>query len=615
MIDKEKIKAVINKICKSKLWEVVFVLIEPIIILSVIEGINSLFIFDKIKRIEFLFAGYDISTFVIGLLPYIFILLMSVFLRLINKNSFRSNLILTIICVIITVISYFKMGILEVPFKAVDLLLVKNVFQIAEFGNVVIDYKIIKAIFIIILLLTLQFIILKKQNRTDVINKKRIIVRMILAAIIFVVISNICITNKKESFFYVIDNEFEFASNYSAYGATFLFFKSIEDFFPGKLEDYTEENIEEIKSEVENTKKVEQKKNLVKPNIIAIMSESLSDVTKVEGVKFSEEPLKNIKEIQKKYGGNIVSPVYGGGTSIPEFEFLTGLSANFIKQNSYPYSQYITSNMNSVVRTYKNNNYECIGIHPNGGNFYNREVAYDLMGFSKSIFIDDMDVENKVGDYVSDYDFVNQIIKSYEENTEKQNKFIFGISIENHTPYIKKKYDNYNVNIEFTDNSISEDAKEELMVYTQGLYDADRAFKQLVDYFEKKTEPVILVIFGDHLPEIDCIKQMYFKEDNLKKHQTPYCVYANYDLGQTIEFEENISTGNLGLKLLELSNIDLPWYYKYIKETYNKYPVITNQFIINKENRVCTDIISQEINNYEMLQYDLLYKKRYIPVN
>ncbi len=47
---------------------------------------------------------------------------------------------------------------------------------------------------------------------------------------------------------------------------------------------------------------------------------------------------------------------------------------------------------------------------------------------------------------------------------------------------------------------LSDDGKYYLEVYAQGLLDADRALRMLVEHFEKDTQPTIIVFFGDHLP-------------------------------------------------------------------------------------------------------------------
>lgn len=44
----------------------------------------------------------------------------------------------------------------------------------------------------------------------------------------------------------------------------------------------------------------------------------------------------NLKNDNNCITGNVLTPVLGGGTSLPEFEVLTGLSSYFIEKQIYP---------------------------------------------------------------------------------------------------------------------------------------------------------------------------------------------------------------------------------------------------------------------------------------
>ena len=52
------------------------------------------------------------------------------------------------------------------------------------------------------------------------------------------------------------------------------------------------------------------------------MGETFWDPTQMEGVIFTEDIVENLK---KHKTGNIMAPVFGGGTANTEFEALTGL--------------------------------------------------------------------------------------------------------------------------------------------------------------------------------------------------------------------------------------------------------------------------------------------------
>ena len=78
-----------------------------------------------------------------------------------------------------------------------------------------------------------------------------------------------------------------------------------------------------------------------KVNVIACMLESYSDFTRFDELTFTEDPYEFWHELQKEsYSGTTLSYAFGGGTIIPERQFLTGLTEfpSFRRTtNSYPW--------------------------------------------------------------------------------------------------------------------------------------------------------------------------------------------------------------------------------------------------------------------------------------
>lgn len=348
------------------------------------------------------------------------------------------------------------------------------------------------------------------------------------------------------------------------------------------------------------------------------MNESYADLSDFENVTYSENPMNIINEIKNEENciyGNVVSPSLGGGTSLPEFEVLTGLTSYYLEQQIYPYTSYINGNMNSLVRVFNKNNYTTIGIHTNTRTFYNRYNIYNYLGFEKTIFEEDIEEPEYRGNYISDNEAAEQIIQAFESNNG--NKFIFTVTMQNHMKYLNKKYNEYDVDV-YSD-VLTETEKSELKNYTQGVVDANKMYSKIVDYLKTKEEPTILIMFGDHLPLLGDSYCSTYKKNNLSNldyYTTPYIIWANYDIE-----EENIprilSTSNLGLNILDMANINNPWYLEPFKELYEKYPIINNKIIIDKEGQVIEkeEIEDDElIKNCEILQYDLLIKNKYIDI-
>ncbi len=597
-------------------------------------------IFTYILKYESVFAGINIiitaiqdgKIFSYIVIPYIIMLTEFILIKSIVRDSFKSSIILTILTFIISIISFYKFKILGIPFIPSDILLVGNIGEIAKFGLTFPPIQIIVTIILSVLILWLYHEIRKKYYEKTKITLKTDWYRIPLFIIGIVLLYVICISPNR---FDKLKTHNELENNYAWYGGNTTFFLHLGDFYTIAPNGYTKEDIEKIKGEIISEDKQDEENitetpsednpnkevsNSVKPNIIMIMNESFTDPNKIKDATYSKNPLENITKLKEEDNkcimGNLITPVDGGGTSLPEFEALTGMSSYYLQKQIFPYTSYIRKNMNSIVRTYLNNGYETVGVHTYKANFYNRKNVYKYLGFNKTIFAEDIDNPEIKGDYISDNEFANQIIKVFEE-TEK-NKFVFGVTMQNHMPYENSRYSDGELEIEITSDTLTKEQKDELRTYVQGVYDGDKMYIKLVEYLKSIDEPTILIMFGDHRPAMSSEKIFESSIDTPADYYiTPYIVWANYDIDYREEIFGFMSPSSLSLSIMKLANIEMPWYYKEFSKLYKEYPAINNQLAINRDyiifnfNYIPKDDI---IEKCEILQYDLLIKKKYIPV-
>jgi len=595
---------------KNELLEIFFIIIYSFILFVATYLIKE----DKITSaiyivIDLLYAG-DIIYIVIS---YLIILSIQFMIKSIVKENWKTNIISTILVLVITIISYYKYNILNLPFVPSDILLIGNIGQIAKFGVKSLPITTILIILILFLILFLHYLINKKNNSLKKNNTLEMyIFRIILFIVGIVILYNLCIVpNRYER----LNIKNDMGYNYFWMGANGVFFMHLGDFYSVNPQGYTQQNIENIEKDIKQQNSIDNKSDF--SNVIMIMNESFSNPNIIKNVEYSINPLKNIESLAKTDKnciiGNLITPVYGGGTSLPEFEALTGLSSYFIEKQIFPYTSYITENMNSVARNYKNNGYTTIGIHPNTETFYNRKNVYKYLGFEQTIFKEDMNEPEFKGENVSDNELADQIIEKFQEN--EGDKYIFGVTMQNHMPYINRNYVSYDIDI--AAEGLTDYEKVELKNYVQGIYDGDKMYMKLVNYLKNIDEPTILVMFGDHLPSMSSIyKKSGFVE--LNYYTTPYIIWANYDIKyDEANIQRYISPSNLSINIMRLANIEIPWYFKKFEELYKNYPAINNQLVITNEGK---KININQITNYDLindcriLQYDLLIKKKYIPV-
>ena len=529
--------------------------------------------------------------------------------KAIFRKSLRSNIALAIVLNIISLISFYKIQAVAKPFWPEDILLIGNAIEIAEYGNLHLDINVVIQLFTTIIFLIIQWLV---TGYTNYEKKLKIIYRIIIGIVGISLLSFVCFYDRSEIKGFDEGN-YNSQVNYNMYGATVEFFRNVYQLVEKPtLNFYSKTRLESIKQKSEELEKAKQNENIAEesPNIIAIMVESLTDITEVNALQFENDPLPTYRSLLEKYPhGSTVTSIYGGETSMSEFEFLTGASTRFLNGKRYPYAQVIKNETPSIVSTLKDEGYTTTAIHANKGSFYNRDVAYKYLGFDKMIFKDDIEkIDNIYDNNVSDMDTAEEIVNQYEKMGDTK-KFIFAITIELHSPLNDTRYTKHNIQIKPTFDIPATEFLG-IQVYSEGLYHFDQSLNYLINYFEKQQEKVMLVFYGDHKPAFNTIYNKSYG-DGIGKYQTPYLIWTNYEMDENdIEkySKEKISIAGLAMMVLDEANIEMPWYYTYIQYFYEQYPVCTNRFLIDKDgNELDINTNNELIENYNIVLFELLY--------
>lgn len=321
-----------------------------------------------------------------------------------------------------------------------------------------------------------------------------------------------------------------------------------------------------------------------RPNIILLLNESFMDVTKIPNLEFNQDPLPTYRALtQETVTGDFVSSQFGGGTSNVEYDVLTGHTSFDLPKGMVPYTQLIHQPIQSLPQLLASYGYQNTSIHSYTGWFWNRESVHKNLGFEQLLDETTFVEPTKVGPYISDQDFMNKIIETFETNKAvdpNRPQFIFGISMQNHAPYGgEEKSIGEESPIAITNSQgLDEESVEILEDYAQSTYLSDQALKQLLDYFANQDEPTIVVQFGDHLPSMGTIlaeagylnnpEQTEF-EQTLAKYTTPVVFWDNYNrLEKSPTKEIGYIGGNyLAATLLQMANLPLSPYFQFLLDT------------------------------------------------
>ena len=373
-------------------------------------------------------------------------------------------------------------------------------------------------------------------------------------------------------------------------------------------EGYSKAKVKELlQGAQENTENgMQDKESQDLPHVILIMNESLADLTVFDGVELSQDNLPFLHSMQENtIKGYTNASVYGGGTANSEFEVFTGCTMSFFAVNYYPYQQAVTKPLNSMVSQMKENGYTTIAMHPERAENWNRKNVYRYYGFDQTYWERDFADAEVIHSGVSDLETYYKIIDLYENRAAGEKLFVFDLTMQNHGGYTMDEAP-YAV----TATNIDEPQVNEFLSLMKI---SDEAFEELVHYFEKQDEKVVICMFGDHQPWLpDFLMTTNLKDENvtleesMKKYKTPFVIWANYDIEEAQDLD--ISMNYLGGLLMRTAGISMSPFFVYLEQLRKQYPVITLNGFVNAEGVYGGWTgENKEFPEYRMLQYSYLF--------
>ena len=339
---------------------------------------------------------------------------------------------------------------------------------------------------------------------------------------------------------------------------------------------------EDAKKTLESYEKTEDTKQDTQdlPNIIVIMYEAFYDLAVLCDLQTNEDYMPFMHKMQQGQKNTITGyaqvSVCGGNTANSEFEFLTGDTMAFLPSGSIAYQQYIKQDTPSLASYLKSLGYATYAQHPYYANGWDRERVYPLLGFEHMDFIEDYTNVSYVRKYISDASDMQHIIDTYEKKEAGKPAFIFNVTMQNHGGYTDV-YPNFENDIQAQYNS------DALNQYLSLIHKTDAALEDLVSYFSKVDEKTVIVFFGDHQPSDAVANQIEMasgvdpsdmnSEQQKKRYQVPYLVWANYDIGEASD--QNTSLNYLSAQVLKAAGVPTSAYQNYFLELSNTYPVLS----------------------------------------
>ena len=411
------------------------------------------------------------------------------------------------------------------PFTVKDLSILDDGITIVS--NYMSTFQIVMAaigVAVAIGLLVLLFI--KGPKKKERVKWKRNLIGVLLVlAVTFGATSIMIKTGKIETFFGNL------AYAYRDYGVVYCFTNTWLNTGISKPDNYSQDRMLDIFSDEElgddNAMLLTQKdEDEEHPNIIFLQLESFIDPSNITSIETSKEACPNFRNLVNNYpSGQLTVPACGAGTANVEFEVMTGISAKFFGPGEYPYKSVLKEKtMETLGYDLKSLGYSTHAIHNHRAVFYNRNTVFANMGLDTFTSIEYMsDVEKTPKNWAKDNILTESMLDAL--NSTESRDMIYPISVQGHGKYPSEQVIQ---NPEITVTSApSEELKWKFEYYVNQVHEMDNFIGQLTEALSNYDEPVVLVMYGDHIPAID------MTEDDLASRNlygTEYVIWSNFGL-------------------------------------------------------------------------------------
>lgn len=479
----------------------------PIILDLIIECLN--------RKSVVLAVRYMIEKPSLFLFNVLIIMLTVSVAKFFKREIFVLSLI-SIIWLLFGVANYVILHFRVTPFSAVDFTLISSAISVS--GHYLSPLNIAMILVAVVMLVVAVVCLFRKAPcyQENVSRRAYIISGLIMVVLVG---SIFWIRSSSASVQALANNYTNISEAYENYGFVYCFANSLLDTGISEPEDYGEETVLALRDSL-----VEEKNQTALPNIVMLQLESFFDITAVKGLQFSSDPIPNFHRLQRESSDGLLTvPTVGAGTVNTEFEILTGMSQHDFGVSEYPYKTVLKNTPSeSICQDLAGLGYTSHCIHNNTATFYGRNKVFTNLGFQTFTSVEYMDdVSLNPNGWAKDDVLKDEVIKTLD-STEGSD-FTFGITVQSHG-----KYDGIELeekpHIEVS--GVPEGMEDAYQYYVHELYEVDQMIGELVEELERREEPTVLVLYGDHLPSLN------LKDEDLEGdrdlYQTEYVIWDNY---------------------------------------------------------------------------------------
>lgn len=502
--------------------------------------------------------------------------------------------------------NYYKLRFRSDPFMFSDLTAIQTALGVSSNYDLTLGKRVIFCAAAVVIAAVFMFFFVKGRcsGKTRAITAAVIIISL-FPLWEFVYSSNYIYSSGTNNYEHL--NRWIASDEFISKGFVYPFIHSAVSAFDAQPDGYDKDEAEQSLSQFSDSDIPDGKK----VNILAFQLEAFSDFTTL-GIDGIDEIYADYHKLEaESYTGSLVTNILGGGTINTERGFLTGYA---------DYRDY-RKNTNSYVWYLRQQGYTANGIHPCYRSFYNRLNTNQYLGFENYLYYEDF--YEKFGDvFLPDSVLFPTVLEQFRQDIEAGDPvFSFNVSYQGHGPYSVDKLD---WDEPVWDADVSDYTYYVVNNYLSSVKDTISNLCRLKDELLQMSEPVVLVVCGDHKPWLgdnsSCYTELGINLDSstpdgfMNYYSTRYLIWAN-DAAKALIGCDFIGEGPvispcyLMNELFSLLGWDGPGYMKFMDDLRTELPVINSSGFYITAGEI-TDTLSPRLQSREDLRKCIQYYVR-----
>lgn len=456
------------------------------------------------------------------------------------------------------------------PFTAQDIKLLDDLMDILD--KYMSPDKLLLNVFLVAAVITILYLFWKKGPKySGKIHYIRNLIGFFAVIAIFAGSTKLALENRVLSSYF---GNIAFA--YEDYGFPYCFSCTLVGTGMNKPYGYSEETIAKLTDWEEEAPET-------LPNIIFVQLESFFDVTTVEYLECSEDPIPYFRSLMENYSsGAFKVPSVGAGTANTEFETISGMNMRYFGPGEYPYKTILKkTTCDSIPYALDSLGYSTHAIHNNKATFYSRVDVFPNLGFETFTSKEYMDISNQTPNGWLKDDVLVGAVMDCLEATEGSD-YVFAVSVQGHGDYPTEKV--LEDPVITVSGSPTEAKNNQWEYYVNQIHEMDQFVEDLITAVDSMGEDSVIVFYGDHLPTMDLTEK---DVTNRYLFDTSYVIWNNMGLEKK---DQTLCAYQIGAEVLDQLGIH------------------TGVMVSYHQQRKGTKNYQQDM---EILQYDLLYGQGY----